>query len=159
MINTDKFRPNVGIIITNEQHQVLWAHRTQQDGWQFPQGGIETHETIEQAMYRELQEELGLSSTDVSIRGYTKNWLRYHFPKKIMHRKRHPVQFIGQKQRWFLLRLISNEVSIRLDCTKQPEFDRWVWVNYWDPLGSIVAFKRNVYRLALIELEPLLIKS
>jgi putative (di)nucleoside polyphosphate hydrolase len=59
MIDTDGFRPNVGIIIANAQGQVLWARRTGHDAWQFPQGGIIDHESPEQAMYRELWEEIG----------------------------------------------------------------------------------------------------
>ncbi len=60
MVDRDGYRPNVGIIITNTQNQVFWGKRIRQDSWQFPQGGIQHGETPEQAMYRELQEEVGL---------------------------------------------------------------------------------------------------
>ncbi|WP_287031182.1 NUDIX domain-containing protein, partial [Pseudomonas sp. UBA6310] len=65
MIDPDGFRPNVGIILTNDVGQVLWARRINQDSWQFPQGGINDRETPEEALYRELTEEVGLEEQDV----------------------------------------------------------------------------------------------
>ena len=59
---------------------------------------------------------------------------------------------IGQKQKWFLLRLRSDDEHVRMDLTEKPEFDGWRWVSYWYPLGQVVAFKRDVYRRALKEL-------
>ena len=67
MIDTDGFRANVGIVICNKIGQVFWARRYGQHSWQFPQGGIDEGETVEQAMYRELHEEVGLTPKDVSI--------------------------------------------------------------------------------------------
>ena len=77
MIDKDGFRPNVGIILCNDDNQVLWAQRAQHDSWQFPQGGIKAHETAEQAAYRELMEEGGLSPQHVELLATTRNWLRY----------------------------------------------------------------------------------
>ena len=71
MIDKDGFRPNVGIILCNEQNQVLWAQRARHDSWQFPQGGIKVDETPEQAVYRELMEEVGLEQQHVEILGET----------------------------------------------------------------------------------------
>ncbi len=75
MIDSDGFRPNVGIILVNSSGQVLWARRCGQDAWQFPQGGIKTDESAEDAMYRELKEEVGLTPTDVEVLGVTRGWL------------------------------------------------------------------------------------
>ena len=61
MIDSDGFRPNIGIILSNDHGQVLWARRVGQNAWQFPQGGIKAHESPEQALYRELCEELGFA--------------------------------------------------------------------------------------------------
>ncbi|STU38626.1 adenosine (5')-pentaphospho-(5'')-adenosine pyrophosphohydrolase [Klebsiella pneumoniae] len=77
MIDDDGYRPNVGIVICNRQGQVMWARRYGQHSWQFPQGGINPGESAEQAMYRELFEEVGLSRKDVRILASTRNWLRY----------------------------------------------------------------------------------
>lgn len=106
-------------------------------------------------MYRELREEIGLVPEDVELIGSTREWLRYRLPKRFIRRHSRPV-CIGQKQRWFLLRLLSSENQVRLDLTDAPEFDDWRWVDYWRPLDEIVFFKRRVYERALEELAPLL---
>jgi putative (di)nucleoside polyphosphate hydrolase len=153
VIDSDGFRPNVGIILVNSLGQVLWARRIGQDAWQFPQGGIQGRETPEQAMYRELKEEIGLSPKDVEILAVTRGWLRYRLPKRMIRRHSHPV-CVGQKQKWFLLRMLSHDNAVKIDETDSPEFDGWRWVSYWYPLGQVVSFKREVYRKALRELSP-----
>lgn len=155
MIDADGFRPNVGIILTHEDGRVLWAKRIGQEAWQFPQGGINRGETPEQALYRELEEELGLKAEHVRTLGVTQGWLSYRLPARLVRRGRKPV-CIGQKQKWFLLRLTGCESLVRFDCSEKPEFDHWRWVDYWHPLKEVVAFKREVYREALKQLEPLL---
>ena len=151
MIDAEGFRPNVGIIVANGQGQVLWAKRAGHDAWQFPQGGISPGETPEQAMYRELWEEVGLMPDDVKVLGQTRGWLRYRLPKRFIRGDKNPV-CIGQKQKWFLLRLLTEDSSVRLDCTQPAEFDGWRWASYWYPLNQVVSFKREVYRKALREL-------
>ncbi|MEY3037576.1 RNA pyrophosphohydrolase [Marinobacterium sp. LSUCC0821] len=153
MIDSDGFRPNVGIILVNSLGQVLWARRCGQDAWQFPQGGINADETAEQAMYRELQEEIGLTPNDVEIMGVTRGWLRYRLPKRMIRRHQFPI-CIGQKQKWFMLRMLSHDSAVKIDCCDTPEFDGWRWVSYWYPVGQVVSFKREVYRKAMRELSP-----
>ena len=154
MIDTDGYRPNVGIILTNQDGQLLWARRIHQNAWQFPQGGIQRRETPEQAMYRELREEVGLCPRHVAVLGATRGWLRYQLPDRLIRRHHKPV-CIGQKQVWFMLRLLGDEQDVCLDSTGQPEFDHWRWVEYWHPLREVVSFKREVYKRALKELAPL----
>ena len=151
MIDSDGFRPNVGIIIFNDEGQLLWAKRLGQDAWQFPQGGVQRNETPHQAVLRELNEEVGLDPEDVEIVANTEQWLRYRLPTHLIRQNSYPV-CIGQKQKWYLLRLLSDPRKVRLDQAEKPEFDHWRWVSYWYPLNQVVAFKRDVYRKALEEL-------
>lgn len=153
MIDADGFRPNVGIIVANAAGQVLWARRCGHDAWQFPQGGISENESPEEAMYRELWEEIGLEQPDVRIIASTRGWLRYRLPRRFVRQDNNPV-CIGQKQKWFLLQMLSDDDRVTLDCTRPQEFDGWRWVSYWYPLNQVVSFKREVYRKALIELAP-----
>jgi putative (di)nucleoside polyphosphate hydrolase len=154
VIDFDGYRPNVGIILSNTQGRLLWARRIGQRAWQFPQGGIKRHECPEEALYRELEEEVGLRPRDVEVVGCTKGWLRYRLPERFIRWDRKPL-CIGQKQVWYLLRLTGSEHRVQLDSGERPEFDRWRWVHYWYPLREVVAFKRKVYEQALHELAPL----
>ncbi len=154
VIDPDGFRPNVGVVLMHEDGRVFWARRVRRDGWQFPQGGINSDETPLEAMYRELQEETGLQPAQVEVLGATPGWLRYRLPAHaIRHRER--LVCIGQKQVWFLLRFRGSESDVRLDLTDRPEFDDWRWVDFWYPQEHVVAFKRGVYSRALAHLAPL----
>jgi len=155
VIDADGFRPNVGIILANSRKELFWARRINQEAWQFPQGGINSDETPLQAMFRELREEVGLTENEVVVLGATQRWLRYYLPKRYIRQNTQP-RCIGQKQIWFLIQLVSDEISVRLDTTSKPEFDRWRWVDYWAPTQDVVFFKKRVYRKALDELKPLL---
>lgn len=155
MIDTDGFRPNVGIVLGSAAGKVLWAKRIGQDAWQFPQGGIQRGESPEAALFRELHEELGLAPAHVDVLGVTEGWLRYRLPDRYLRRTRGRT-CIGQKQKWFALRLVGDEDELRLDRSDKPEFDGWRWVDYWLPAAEVVEFKREVYRRALAELAPLL---
>jgi putative (di)nucleoside polyphosphate hydrolase len=152
LIDREGFRANVGIILANDQGQLLWARRIGgRDAWQFPQGGIARGETPEEALYRELHEEVGLQPEAVEVMATTRGWLRYRLPKRYIRKGQNPV-CIGQKQKWFLLRMLAEDHQVRLDLNEKPEFDHWQWVSYWYPLGQVVPFKREVYRRALKEL-------
>lgn len=155
MIDSKGYRANVGIILSNQDGKLLWARRLGQNSWQFPQGGIQKHETPKEALYRELHEEVGLRPDDVEIIGSTRGWLRYRLPKRFIRHGSRPL-CIGQKQRWFMLRMLCSDEQVKLDVSDKPEFDDWRWVQYWEPLKEIVFFKRRVYELALKEFEPIL---
>lgn len=153
MIDRDGYRPNVGIILCNARNQVFWGKRVREHSWQFPQGGIKHGETPEQAMYRELMEEVGLRPEHVQILARTRDWLRYDVPNNWIKREWRG-SYRGQKQIWFLLRMIGRDSDVSLRATAHPEFDAWRWNEYWVPLESVIEFKREVYKSALNELAP-----
>lgn len=151
MLDREGFRPNVGIILINARNEVFWGKRIGEHSWQFPQGGIKYGETPEQAMFRELHEEVGLLPEHVRIDGRTRDWLRYEVPDKFIRREIRG-HYRGQKQIWFLLRMVGRDCDIQLRATEHPEFDAWRWSQYWVPLEAVIEFKREVYQLALSEL-------
>src|SRR3954470_9507 len=112
MLDKEGYRPNVGIILANPRNEVFWGKRVNQHAWQFPQGGIQHGETPVQAMYRELEEEIGLARAHVRILGRTRDWLRYEVREKWTQHSAAPVAphgapaaragYRGQKQIWFL---------------------------------------------------------
>jgi putative (di)nucleoside polyphosphate hydrolase len=161
MLDRDGYRPNVGIVLANQRNEVFWGKRVHQHAWQFPQGGIQHGETPVQAMYRELEEEIGLQQAHVRVLGRTREWLRYDVPERWSRYReaagmgeaagpRNPYR--GQKQIWFLLRMTGRDCDVRLRASGHPEFDAWRWNDYWVPLDAVIDFKREVYRQALIEL-------
>jgi putative (di)nucleoside polyphosphate hydrolase len=106
-------------------------------------------------MYRELREEVGLLPEHVRIIGRTRDWLRYDVPKQWV-REEWRSAYKGQKQIWFLLRLVGRDCNVSLRATGHPEFDAWRWSEYWIPMESVIEFKRAVYEQALTELSRLL---
>ena len=155
MLDRDGYRPNVGIIIINHKNQVFWGKRVREHSWQFPQGGIKQGETPEQAMFRELAEEVGLLPQHVEIVGRTRDWMKYDVPTNWVRREWRGT-YKGQKQIWFMLRLTGKDSDVCLRKTTHPEFDAWRWNEYWSPLDAVIEFKRGVYEAALAELARLI---
>jgi len=151
MLDKDGYRPNVGVILLNHRNEVFWGKRVKQHSWQFPQGGIKHGESPEQAMFRELFEEVGLKPEHVKIIARTREWLRYDVPETWIRRDLRG-NYRGQKQIWFLLRLVARDCDVSLRRSEKPEFDAWRWHTYWVPLDSVIEFKRGVYQQALSEL-------
>jgi putative (di)nucleoside polyphosphate hydrolase len=152
LIDRDGFRANVGIVLMHADGRLFLGRRSGGRGWQFPQGGMRAGENAEESLFRELQEETGLQAADVRLLGQSRRWLRYRLPKRYVRQEQRPL-CVGQKQRWFLLQLQSEESAIRFDRTDQPaEFDRWRWVDFWQPVREVIYFKRPVYTRALHEL-------
>lgn len=109
-------------------------------------------------MYRELFEEVGLKPEHVRIIGRTRGWLRYDVPKHWIKREWRNT-YRGQKQIWFLLRLVGRDSDVCLRASNHPEFDAWRWSYYWVPLEAVIEFKRGVYQSALLELSRLLFRN
>ncbi len=153
-VDAQGYRPNVGIIVCNASNQLLFAKRSGLDAWQFPQGGIKSGESLEEAMYRELQEEIGLHPDDVTILGQTEEWVTYSFGSEKTTSL--GERYIGQKQIWFLLRLLSEDSRIVLTNGEYHEFESWEWVSYDYPLSHIVSFKKEIYEKTLAYFRPIL---
>ena len=153
--NSKGYRPNVAMVVINSTNKVLICRRKNTRTWQFPQGGIDNGEDIKKAMYRELSEEVGLSKDDVSLVGESEGTITYDIPKTIRS-KVLGGKFKGQEQKWFLLKLKKDNSEIKLDNETFPEFDKYEWVSFWQPLNRIVDFKREAYRKALSELRFLI---
>ena len=156
VIDSEGYRQGVGIILANDQRQLFLGKRIGKPAWQFPQGGIKSGETPEEALFRELWEEVGLKEQDVRLLSSTRRWLRYRLPDRLVRRHHEPI-CVGQKQKWFLLQLVNTDDSIDLSATEDPEFDSWNWVSYWYPLARVVSFKRRVYGLAMREFAPIIL--
>ena len=150
VIDVHGYRSNVGIILTDGNKRLFWGKRLGQNAWQFPQGGVMPKESIQDALFRELNEEVGLCPNDVKIIAESKGWVHYRLPARFIRHNIDPL-CIGQKQRWFLLQLEASEDRIDFTQSATPEFEAWMWVSYWYPLRYVVSFKREVYRTVLKE--------
>lgn len=143
MSKKSDYRPNVAMIIVSnnypEKKEIFIAQRNDLlDIWQFPQGGIDKGEEVQEALFREMQEEIG--TAEAKIIGEYPEWISYDFPDKIA-KKMKPYR--GQTQRYFLLKL-KKSAQINLD-TKHPEFSDYKFVDAEDVLNHTAHFKQPVY--------------
>lgn len=145
------YRKGVGIMLINTDYKVFMGQRfdSQFDAWQMPQGGIDDGETEEQAMHRELAEEVGTSS--VSVLAKSKRMLSYDLPSELI-----PSfwggKFVGQQQRWFLCKLEGGDELINIE-TAHPEFKSYRWADLSEIVDLIVPFKKQLYRDIISEFE------
>lgn len=150
MTDKDGYRKNVGIILLSEEKKVFWGRRKGEPSWQFPQGGVYDTENTDQAMVRELNEELGLLPKHIKVLAKTDAWLYYDVPA--MYLRPNNSSYKGQKQIWYLLKFLGHDYDINVKCHREQEFDAWRWVDYWFPVEQVIEFKRDVYRKAIAEL-------
>ena len=153
MLDREGYRPNVGIILVNHRNEVFWGKRIREHAWQFPQGGIKYGESPAQAMFRELHEEVGLRPEHVRILGRTRDWLRYDVPDAFIRRESRG-HYKGQKQIWFLLRMIGRDTDVHLRATHHPEFDAWRWAPLAELPELAVPFKRDIYIVLAASFAP-----
>ena len=107
-MNDKSYRKNVGLIVLNQENQLLVCRRKDQQTWQFPQGGIDTGESPRAAAHRELFEEVGIKQKDVKIIQKSSHWYHYDLPKKYQKRSESMKRFKGQTQKWFLFKARLN---------------------------------------------------
>lgn len=149
--NPVRYRPNVcAVVHPPEGARVLLCRRADNTlgdyRWQFPQGGIQPGETPEQALLRELEEEIG--TRRVAVLARAPQPVRYDFPPEVLAllKSGDPEKrsYIGQEQTWFRVRLLVADPAIRFD-TGSGEFDAFRWVSPEDALAAVVPFKRRAY--------------
>ncbi|QQL44438.1 RNA pyrophosphohydrolase [Sulfuriroseicoccus oceanibius] len=145
-VNTEKkYRPNVAALLLNNDDKVLIAERIRHaNSWQFPQGGIDRGETPDEALFRELREEIGTPPHLVHVLD-RKEGYRYEFPASM----RRFGSNIGQEQTYFLCRFLGSDRDINLR-TRHPEFRSFQWIDPRDfELEWLPEFKHGVYRAVL----------
>ncbi len=149
------YRPNVGIQLLSVYNLIWVGERVDLPGaWQMPQGGVDKGETLEEAFFREANEEIGLPSDKLEILGISAQALRYDFPLHVMRRQPNN-QYRGQEQHWIAARFLGRDNDINIQ-TGEPEFRHWRWVTDRQLLDLVVPFKRLTYQKVLHEFRPLL---
>jgi putative (di)nucleoside polyphosphate hydrolase len=140
-----RYRRGVGAVVFSPAGRVLVAERRDTPGaWQFPQGGIDGDEDARTAVLREVNEEIG--TTEVAVLAETDEWLRYDLPQPLQSRLWRG-RYLGQEQKWFALRFLGSDDSIRLDAHPPAEFVRWRWQDLHLVPDAVVEFKRPLYRV------------
>ncbi|MCX2560140.1 RNA pyrophosphohydrolase [Acetobacter farinalis] len=147
------YRPNVAAMIFRKDGRILIARRMDQPGaggplsegvWQCPQGGIDEGEDPKTAVFREVQEELGLDASLLHLLQEHPDWITYDLPEHLIG-KALGGRFRGQTQKWFALAFNGTDADIRLDAHTPAEFDAFQWINLADlPFGN-VGFKKPIY--------------
>ena len=138
------YRPCAGIVLVNKDGLIFTGERVDTPGaWQLPQGGIDDGETIEDAAYRELEEETGLPRTAVALERMLEDWVTYDLPDHLLGMM-WKGRYRGQKQKWALMRFLGDDSEIDI-AAHDVEFARWRWSTADEVLRDIVPFKRAVY--------------
>lgn len=151
------YRPAVGMMILNAENKVFVGQRLDNKGlaWQMPQGGISPHEDADQAMLRELEEEIGTRNVEIIVK--SKTWYKYDLPPEIAGRLWNG-RFKGQQQIWYVLRFRGKDTDININ-TYRPEFCAWKWVEKTELLDLVIPFKRELYERILKELWMYVLKN
>ena len=151
---SDNYRRCVGMMILNNNNEILVGKRLDHPSgyWQMPQGGIDQNEKPEEAVWREMQEEIG--TNNATMIKESKQWINYKIPSNTLKTLPWGNIFIGQTQKWFAFRFNGNESEINVG-TENPEFSEWKWSHNNLLVENIVPFKRNTYQTILEEFKDI----
>ena len=149
-----KYRRCVGMMILNEKNEILVGRRIDYPSgyWQMPQGGIDENEIPQEAVWREMMEEIGTNKA--KLIGISTQWLSYKIPKDTLKTLPWGEKYIGQIQKWFVFRFKGKDTDINVG-TENPEFSEWKWINYQLISENIVPFKKKTYINILKEFKNL----
>ena len=149
-----KYRSCVGMMILNDTNKILVGRRLDHPSgfWQMPQGGIDDYEKPEEAVWREMMEEIG--TNNAKLIKSTNQWYKYEIPKETLKTLPWGEKYIGQKQKWFAFRFTGKAGDINVN-TNNPEFSEWKWILHNSLVDNIVPFKRKLYKNVLSEFENL----
>jgi putative (di)nucleoside polyphosphate hydrolase len=143
------YRKGVGLMILNKDLKVFIGMRidSKQEAWQMPQGGVDEGENLEEAAFREMEEETGTRNAEIIAQ--TVNWYSYDLPEYLIPRL-WGGKYCGQKQKWFLMKFLGNDSDFDISSSKNAEFMQWRWAKIEDLPNIIIGFKRDLY-ISVIE--------
>jgi len=151
---TKKYRKCVGIMILNDNNEILVGRRLDHPSgfWQMPQGGIDDNENPEEAVWREMMEEIGTNNAELIK--MSSQWIDYKIPQDTLDQLPWGKKYVGQTQKWFVFRFTGQESDINVE-TENPEFSEWKWAKPNSLVDNIVPFKRDVYKKILEEFKDI----
>ena len=142
-------------MIINKDKEILVGRRLDHPSgfWQMPQGGIDDNENPEDAVWREMMEEIG--TNEVELIKVSNQWVSYKIPEETLKTLPWGNKYIGQIQKWFAFKFLGEDNDINVK-TADPEFSEWKWAKIDSIVNNIVPFKRNVYSIILKEFKDIL---
>ena len=145
-----KYRRCVGMMILNASNEILVGRRLDHPSgyWQMPQGGIDQNENPQEAVWREMMEEIGTNKADIFK--ISTQWINYDIPQETLDKLPWGKKWIGQTQKWFIFKFTGQKTDINVH-TKNPEFSEWKWISHKELSENAVPFKRKVYKTILNE--------
>ena len=150
-----QYRRCVGMMILNNKNEILVGRRIDHPSgyWQMPQGGIDLNENPEEAVWREMMEEIGTNKA--KLIQISDHWLNYDIPKDTLEKLPWGKTYVGQTQKWFVFRFTGQDSDINVS-TENPEFSEWKWSKYESLVNNIVPFKREIYKRIINEFKNIL---
>ena len=151
---TSQYRRCVGMMILNNIKEILVGRRLDHPSgfWQMPQGGIDENENPEEAVWREMMEEIGTNKA--KLLKVSSQWINYDIPSETLKTLPWGHKYIGQTQKWFAFQFTGEENDINVG-TVNPEFSEWKWTKINLIVDEIVPFKRDVYSTILKEFKDI----